>query len=239
MSAQEKKDVTDYELDEIQKRIGALNLDWTNRKEKVRTQQSLAIGVRESLISLGSPEIVSFSEVSGKEWIKKFERDTGHTGSLVKGQYGYMYISWNKEDIVHLESIESLGRRYTGVLLYNVKTKKRHLHLGVHMPTKSGKAGWRANANAISKCVRDYQESKEGVDFVSISGDFNADPTKVVEHFSPDGLHFAVTSNKKSTTEAGNCIDNVISSIEFENNSITIDEKNDRFTHHPIAATTK
>lgn len=240
MSSRNDEDLTGYELDDVVKRIGALNLDWTKRNEKVDTQAKLAIGVRESLVSIDSPSIVSFSEVSGEGWSKKFKRETTYTGASVNGPYGrgFMYTAWKRDEFFHEETIQSKGKRYTGVLLVDKKSKKRHLHIGVHMPTKGGI--WKVNADAISRCVEDYCTKKDGVDFVSIAGDFNASPFDVVKHFAPDGLNFALTSQVfLPTTTAGNSIDNVLSSQEFNIESIIIDSKNNRFTHYPIAATTK
>lgn len=224
----------------IKKRIGALNLDWTKRNEKVNTQQKLAMGVIDSVESLDTPNIISFSEVSGLGWVNKFQRDLGYTGISVGGPYGrgFMYTAWKKDEFVVEEVIESAGKRYMGVLLVDTKTKKRHLHLGVHMPTKGGI--WTVNANAVSRCVCDYLTKKDGVDFVSISGDFNAKPKKVVSHFSTDGLYFALTSQVfLPTTAMGNSIDNILSNREFNVDSIIVDDKNDRFSHFPLAATTK
>lgn len=233
MSSENHEDV-----DDIKKRIGALNLDWTKRKETINTQRKLGMGVLESIESLDFPSIVSFSEVSGKSWVKEFQGGTMYSGATVGGPYGsgFMHTAWNKDEFSLEEIIESKGKRYMGVLLVDKRTKARHLHLGVHMPTKGGI--WKTNADAISRCVTEYTTKREGIDFVSIAGDFNATPNDVVSHFSPDGLHFALTSEVfLPTTAMGNSIDNILSNREFNVDSIVVDDKNDRFSHYPLAAT--
>jgi len=148
-----------------------------------------------------------------------------------------MYTALNPERYVLEQTIESGGGRYMGSVLYDVSSKKRHLHVGVHLPTKGD---WKKHADLVSKFVDEYRTKGIGIDRVTIAGDFNAEPSRVVEHFSTDDLKFAITPTVfLPTTEAGNSIDNILSSEEFDFGSIIIDNKNDRFTHFPLAATTK
>lgn len=225
------------DADEITRSIATLNLDHTTRAKAVSTQDTLCEGVIYTLSEFAeAPSIISMVEVSGKKWIKSFEAQTKYTGIQSPNGYtrgGTNYIAWDQDLYVCTMNITSHKGRYCGVILEekDKTVPKKFLHLAVHLPTKGN---WELQARQAAQTV-DWARL-QGVDEVSVAGDFNQRPEQVMGIFGDCGLAASiVSSDNVKTTKKGSCIDNVLLDEHVAVRTVRIQTGNTLFSHHPLS----
>lgn len=217
--------------------IATLNLDHTTRAREVSTQPTLYAGVVRTLDAFTEqPDVVSMVEVSGKTWVKLFEANTHYRGVQTPNGYtrgGTNYIAWDSTKYTCSTSITSHAGRYCGVILDETAAESplRLLHLAVHLPTKGC---WETQARLVAKAVE--WGRLQGVDAVSVAGDFNKRPEDVMAIFGDVGVHPAIlSSDGVATTKKGNCIDNVLLDADVAIHAARVQTGNELFSHHPVS----
>lgn len=223
--------------EKLTRSIATLNLDHTTRTRAVSTQTKLYGGVVQTLDMFErAPDIVSMVEVSGKTWVRLFEAGTRYDGVQTPNGYtrgGTNYIAWDRERYACTLNIVSHGGRYCGVILEETarEAPQKLLHLAVHLPTKGG---WEKQARLVAAAVE--WGRLQGVDAVSVAGDFNKRPEDVMAIFEDVGVRAALlSSDGVATTKKGNCIDNVLVDADVTVPTAWVQTGNDLFSHHPVA----
>ena len=217
--------------------LATLNLDHTTRARAVSTQEMLYGGVVQTLAAFDRPpDVISMVEVSGKKWVKLFETNTRYDGVQTPNGYtrgGTNYIAWDRERYACTASIRSTTGRYCGVILEETarESPQRLLHLAVHLPTKGD---WKKQAQLVAGTVE--WGRLQGVDAVSVAGDFNKTPEKVMEIFADVGVRASIlSSDGVATTKANNCIDNVLIDADAVMRTAWVQTGNELFSHHPVS----
>lgn len=217
--------------------FAALNLDHTTRAREVSTQVKLYGGVVQTLEMFArAPDVVSMVEVSGKTWVKLFEENTRYAGVQTPNGYtrgGTNYIAWDREKYTCSTSVTSHAGRYCGVILEETtkESPQKLLHLAVHLPTKGN---WEKQARLVAATVE--WGRLQGVDAVSVAGDFNKRPEDVMAIFGDVGVHAAIVSGDGVvTTKKGNCIDNVLIDSDAVMRTAWVQTGNELFSHHPLS----
>lgn len=227
------------EVSDLTRCIATLNLDHTTRAKEVSTQAKLCAGVIKTIEKFDvTPDIISMVEVSGKTWVRTFESTTRYDGVQTPNSYcrgGSNYIAWDREMFTCDTHLISKTGRYCGVILEETtKTSPQKIfHLAVHLPTKGN---WEKQARLVVKAVE--WGRLQGVDSVSIAGDFNKRPEYVMDIFNEIdvGLQPALTSDDDVvTTKKGNCIDNVLVESSAILDTVYIQAGNAMFSHHPVS----
>lgn len=217
--------------------FATLNLDHTTRAREVSTQVKLYGGVVQTLGAFERPpDVVSMVEVSGKTWVRLFEAGTRYDGVQTPNGYtrgGTNYIAWDREKYTCATSITSHAGRYCGVILEETvkESPQRLLHLAVHLPTKGG---WEKQARMVAATVEWGRQ--QGVDAVSVAGDFNKRPEDVMAIFGDVGVRASIlSSDMVPTTKKGNCIDNVLIDEDAVMRTAWVQTGNELFSHHPVS----
>lgn len=217
--------------------FATLNLDHTTRAREVSTQETLYSGVVRTLDAFARPpDVISMVEVSGKKWARLFEAGTRYDGVQTPNGYtrgGTNYIAWDRAKYSCTASVTSHAGRYCGVILEETAQEgpQRLLHLAVHLPTKGG---WEKQARLVAATVEWGQ--LQGIDAVSVAGDFNKRPEDVMAIFADVGVRAAiVSSDGVATTTKGNCIDNVLIDEDAVMRTAWVQTGNELFSHHPVS----
>ena len=227
------------EVSHLTRCIATLNLDHTTRAKEVSTQAKLCTGVVKTLDKFDvAPDIISMVEVSGKTWVRTFESTTRYDGVQTPNSYcrgGSNYIAWDRELFTCDTHVISKTGRYCGVILEETKktSPQKILHLAVHLPTKGN---WEKQARLVVKAVK--WGRLQGVDAVSIAGDFNKRPESVMDIFSDIDVGFQpaiLSTDGVATTQKGNCIDNVLVESSAVLDTVYVQTKNTMFSHHPVS----
>lgn len=176
-------------------------------------------------------------EVSGKTWVRSFEKQTRYAGVQTPNSYtrgGTNYIAYDTELYDCKFSVTSHAGRYCGII-YEEKDKsvpKKFMHLAVHLPTKGN---WEKQALMVANAI-EWGRLQEDVDEVTVAGDFNKSPDQVMKIFGEVGMTAAIeTSDNVVTTKKGSCIDNVLVDDALAVRTVYIQQKNDLFSHHPVS----
>lgn len=230
---------------EVLHSAGTLNIDWTNRSDGAVGVEELAGAIQRSVVDVQMPERLTLTEVSNKNAIRMFERCTGYVGVLDRHapSYGYMYTGWRPDVHELVSNFVTPGGRYNGILLRNIATGERILHVSAHLPLKKqkGRVSREECARNIHKLIVECREKGDGVDTVTIAGDFNDTPDFLARSFGDLSLSPVIDSGSSitTTTKRGKIVrDNIVVETDrLPTAKLHILDKNaSPFSHLPLSA---
>lgn len=204
--------------------LQTLNSDWSNRHPSINTIDKLCA----EIVQIYSVETDFLSLQEIKPTALKKLKNEGLTFENAKIGYDHIALFYNEQRWTPWnEFTYSNVGKYLGAIFCNENNEKIAI-IAVHLPTKC-----KAKKQAAHRCLKDFaQELENRHDLIStcIIGDFNTEPDELAQNF--DTFNLAFNLDDPPTTAAGQRLDNVLFSDQFDSCSLSLRTPS-VFTHYP------
>ena len=215
--------------------LGVFNLDASNREHPELNETKKFYDVIETTVSttFQYPTVLTFTETVNEEWIHQhFEEKTAYWGRCLKVGTK-IYTAWNRNQYECTDIVRCQEGRYAAFLLENRITDFEMWHVSIHGHKKRTDTRREAMLDLVKFC----NEVVEDVDLVSVAGDFNESPQRLMAYLPENKFQLAIKTNEATTTRRGSSVDNSFCTAPGNYLECQVDRENENFSHHPIKFT--